>query len=166
MARSRATALRSGSSCGQDHLESWDFAAQPGDEIAVAQDHAGPDAAVENGGVVRSGGVGFRPAEDAAPGIRGIGRGEQEHFGLCGRVGAEGAKQFDGGGLSELRAAESGDEIAAADAALGFERFEDFVDGRESAGKIFLGDGFAGDDAVAMEKLLRDGVGPGSLRSG
>ena len=61
-----------------------------------------------------------------------------------GRVGAEGAKQFDGGGLSELRAAESGDEIAAADAALGFERFEDFVDGARIRREDFPGRRFRG----------------------
>jgi hypothetical protein len=151
---------------GQEDLEGRVIASQVRDAITVAEDDGSSDAAAEGGGVFRSGGVGFGPAQDAAPGIGGIGGGEEEHFGSFGWVGAERAEQLDSGGLGELRSAESGDEIAAADAALGFESLEDFVDGRESAGKILLGDGFAGDDAVAVEQLLGDGVRPSGLRRG
>ena len=57
-----------------------------------------------------------------------------------------------------MRGAEAGDEVAAANAAALFEGLEHVVDGAESAGNIFGGDGFASENAVAVEKLQREGV--------
>jgi hypothetical protein len=80
-------------------------------------------------------------------------------LGLLGwRAGAELAEEIDGGGQGELGGAEAGDEIAATDAAGFFKSFEDVVDSAEAAGNVFGGDGFAGEDAVAVEELEREGV--------
>ena len=68
------------------------------------------------------------------------------------------AQQIDGGGQRELRCAEAGDEVAAANAAGFFESFEHVVDGAESAGDVFCSDGFARENAVAIEKLQGEGM--------
>jgi hypothetical protein len=68
------------------------------------------------------------------------------------------AEEVDGGGKRELRCAKACDKIATANAAAFFKSLEHIVDGRESAGNIFSGDGFAGEDAVAVEELEGEGV--------
>ena len=139
-------------------------AAKPGDELAVAQDHFGIGCAGEDAGrrfsesiVHAVGKVG--PAQDRTVGIGRIGGGQLHELGLLrGRLGAQLAQQVDGGGKRELRGAETGDKIAAADAAALFEGFEDVVDCAEAAGDVFGCDGFAGEDAVAAEELKGEGV--------
>jgi hypothetical protein len=76
------------------------------------------------------------------------------------------AQEVDGGGHGELRGAEVGGEVAAADLAALFQGLEHVVDGGEAAGKVFGVGGLAEDDAVAGEELLRDGVAPLGLRGG
>jgi len=137
-------------------------AAKPSDELAVAEDDFSVGGAGEDSGrgfrvVVHGGKVG--PAQDGTVGVGGIGGCELDKFGLLdGRFGAQLAEQIDGGGKSELRGTEAGDEVAAPDAPGFFEGFEDVVDSAEAAGNVFCGDGFASEDAVAAEELKCEGM--------
>ena len=122
-------------------------AAQPCDELAVAQNDFGVGGAGENARRRFRVFVGDRqvgPAQDGAVGVGGIGCSELHELRfLGGGLGAQLAQQIDGGRESELRGAEAGDKIAAADAAAFFESLEHVVDGAESAGNVFCGDRFA-----------------------
>ena len=99
------------------------------------------------------------PAQDRAIGVGRIGGGQLHKLRLLlRRRGAQLAQQIDGGGQRELRCAEAGDKIAAANAAALFESLEHVVDGAETAGDIFRGDRFAQQHAVAVEQLQGEGV--------
>ena len=80
-------------------------------------------------------------------------------FGLVGRV-AQRAQQIHRAGQRELRGAEAGDEIAAAQPPALFHRFQHGIDAREAAGDRFDRHRLARQDAVAREQLLRDGGDP------
>ena len=95
------------------------------------------------------------PREQRAVGICGVAGGEENCFGL-GRFGAQAAEHVDGGCGGELRGAHSGDKHAAADDATFFQRFQSGINCVIAARNIFGDGGFAHDDAVAREKLLRD----------
>ena len=124
-------------------------------KVAVDENDARADAAGEAGALFRSGG----PAEESAVGVGGVGGGEDDNFaGVLIGVGAERAQEINGGRHGELGGAEVGGEVSAADAAAFFEGLHDVVDGGETARKIFGVSGFAEDDSVAREELLRDGV--------
>ncbi len=137
-------------------------AAKPCDELAVAENDLGV------GGAGEQAGGGFRiffcdgqvgPAEDGAVGVGGIGGGELEELRFFGSGrGAQLAEQIDGGGEGELGCAEAGDKVAAADAAAFFKSLEHVVDDAEAARNVFSGDGFADEDAVAVEELEGEGV--------
>ena len=57
-----------------------------------------------------------------------------------------------------MSCAETRNEVPAADASAFFESFEDVVDGAETAGDVFGGDGFARKHAVAIEQLKSKGM--------
>ena len=61
-------------------------------------------------------------------------------------------------------AIKAGDEVTAADAAGFFQGLEHAVDGAEAAGEVFRGDGFAEENAVAVEELQGKGVAGFGLR--
>ena len=117
------------------------LAAQPRDELAVAQNHFSIGCARED---TRSRfRVLFRyreigPAEDRAIGVGRIRRGHLHKFRLfIRRRGAQLAEQVDRGGQGELRGAEAGHEVAAADAAALFEGFQHVVDCAENPPGMF-----------------------------
>jgi hypothetical protein len=67
-------------------------------------------------------------------------------------------KKINGSGKRKLRSAEAGDEVSAADAAALFESLEHIVDGAESTGDVFRGDGLAEENAVTIEQVQSEGV--------
>ena len=75
-------------------------------------------------------------------------------FGTLG-FGAQTAQHIDGGGMRELRGAESGDEHAAADPAVLFHGLERWIDRGVAARDVLRKRGFTHHDAVARQQLLR-----------
>ena len=83
---------------------------------------------------------------------------------IAAALGAQLAEQIDGGGQRKLRGAETGDKVAAANAAAFFQSLEHVVNRAEAAGNIFRGDGFAQQHAVAIEQLQGERVTGFGLR--
>ena len=69
------------------------------------------------------------------------------------------SQQIDCGGQRKLRGSETGDKITAADAAALFQRLQHIVNSAESARNVLCSDSFAGEHAVAIEQLQRQGHG-------
>ena len=103
----------------------------------------------------------LRPGQGGAVRVRGIGRREGEHGSRRARalvLRDEGAQPVDGARGGELRGAELLDEVAAPGAALLLEAAEHLVGEREAAEHALGLHGAAGDDAVALEQHLAEGV--------
>ena len=100
-----------------------------------------------------------RPLERRAVGIGRVGGGEDRDLGLV-RLVAQRAQQIHGAGQGELRRAEAGHEIAAAQPPTLFHRSQHGIHAREAAGDQLDGQRFARQHAVTGEQLLRDGGDP------
>ena len=116
----------------------------------------------------------LRPRKRGSVGLRGIGSGEHQRQGLGGML----AQALDGSGESELRSAQSLDEVPPPAEAQRLEVPQLPVHGRVAAGHALAADAVARDDALALEEQLgerarvrvaredRGGAGPAALRRG
>ena len=101
-----------------------------------------------------------RPRQRRAEGVGRVDRGEHRDLGDRRRL-PKRAKPINCPGHGELRAAETGDEVAASHPAAVFEQFEHRIEPGEASGHPLGLDGFAGQHPVAFEE--RDGEGVGAF---
>ena len=147
---------------GKKDKDVWIAAPEPRYQSSVAQNHLGIGGAGEDARCglrifVGYGKVG--PAQDRAVRVGWIGGSHLYKLGsLFRRCGAQLAQQINGGRKRELRCAKAGNKIATANPAAFFQSLENVVDRAESAEDVFRGDGFAQQDAVAVEQLQGEGV--------
>ncbi len=147
---------------GQKDQHVWIAAPQPRHQLAVAQNHFSIGRARQNARRRLRVFFGHRqigPAQDRTIGVGRIGRGQLHELRLLQRwLGAQLAQQIHGCRQRELRCAQAGDKVSAADAAALFESLQHVVDCAESARHIFRRNRFAQQHAVAIEQLQRQCV--------
>ena len=127
-ARRCAASERAGSSGGRKVSKGW--------SPAPSQPSSAPSCSTTSAPAARWGRASARgggPLEEGSPGVRGIGRGEDERGDVLARLPAR-AQALVGPGQGELRAPASLDEVAPARRAPVLQRLEHVVDDGEAAG--------------------------------